>query len=455
MTGDDDQPSAHADQRNPTTGTPHPHTSIDEIIVRRTLRVPAPCGPSGDGAAATRQFDAALMSVGFKLSDQLFAELSARDTGTVMDTAVAVLGMVRRMVGDHVQHNVYFRDFPRNVPDTIEFWTACLLRALADLAAADQVSADTLLGTLNLLSLPGYGRYQHSYREMLENHHQFIESASDRLTVLHPGGTSAEEATRLYHSLAAATTPGNDDHLQTLKALARYCLTDECQPRQIPVRENRALINEVRASAGAPLLVDTVTDILRLACALSDGDVTLVTTTRFRALRRPTRRAMLSALDTVVRRNPAALGDVHQHRERWKRLGERLHPHEFHQWPNAAEVFAVARGEHNAPSLTASFEQLVTNGETVAAAALLQKTSPGMLFRAADQLLRYGTLTEQTEVAGMLAAAAANVSGRVLLSLREHLSNRLRPGQRRVFVNRTARGHVEYDTRAPIDPMLW
>ncbi|MFD2349516.1 hypothetical protein ACFSTC_09245 [Nonomuraea ferruginea] len=76
-----------------------------------------------------------------------------------------------------------------------------------------------------------------------------------------------------------------------------------------------------------------MTDVLRLACALSGGDVTLATPTRFRSFRRAERRALLRALDAVA--TPAKLGDVPRHRERWKRLGERLHPHEYPLLPRA------------------------------------------------------------------------------------------------------------------------
>ena len=66
-----------------------------------------------------------------------------------------ILGAVRAPVGDHVERNTCFRDFPANVPDTETFWVGCLLAALADLAAAAAVIAP---GPVNLLALPGYAR---------------------------------------------------------------------------------------------------------------------------------------------------------------------------------------------------------------------------------------------------------------------------------------------------------
>ncbi|MGW4750726.1 hypothetical protein ACWEPR_39610, partial [Streptomyces sp. NPDC004290] len=95
--------------------------SLESLVVRHTRRLPSPTGPVGEGDVAARQFDAALMSVGFKLSADLLERLSGLSEGAVVDIAVRTLGTVREMVGDHVRHNVYFIDFPSNVPETFDF----------------------------------------------------------------------------------------------------------------------------------------------------------------------------------------------------------------------------------------------------------------------------------------------------------------------------------------------
>ncbi len=425
---------------------------VEDLVIRRTLRVPTPSGPEGNSAPIVRQFDAALMSVGFKLSDELFTRLCGYSEGTVIDTAVSVLAVARQMVGDHIEHNVYFRDFPRNVPDTVEFWTECVLEALADHKAAAHVYGDVLFGTLNLLSLPKYGRYQHSHTDMLAAHAEFIDGADDRVTVLHAGDSLAEEATALYHRLAASTTPLSDDDREALQMLADTCVGDEKQPTRIPIRENRALINRVRLNDGRDLLIDSPTDVLRLACALSDGDVTLQERTRFRSLPRRHRRALLAALDRMIADNPAKLGDVGAYAEQWKRLGERLHPNEHPEHGSARRVFAVARGEERVPSLTGRVEAALASGNVVLATAILS-AAPGMLYRSLDRLLQLArTKTEIEAVVDAAFVVAESVSGRVILSVREHLRNRLSESSApRVFANRRGRAWVTSDDRPPLD----
>ncbi len=423
---------------------------LEPLVIRHTHRIPCPTGPIGEGAVAAQQFDAALMSVGFKLSAELLAHLSGLSEGAVAETAVRTLGIVREMVGDHVRHNVYFIDFPANVPDTFDFWMRCIADALAD----DETRASTLeqlsTGVVNLLTLPSYGNYRHTYAEMLTHHDELIAAAGDRLTVLHLGGPLNDEIASLYLALAGSTTPLGEDALRDLQDLAGHC-ADGAQPEEIPVRENRAVVNHARLMAGSSLLLDTVTDVLRLACALVGGDVTLQEPTRLRTLPRSVRRALLAGLDAVVAAAPAKLADVHAHRERWKRLGERLHPHEYPQWPHAADVFAVARGEKTARSLDSRVEELLARGDTTAAVELL-KAAPGKLFRSLDQLLRdSSTQDERDVVAAAAEQVVPDVSGRVVLSVRQHLHNREQEtGEQRVFVNRLGRAWVTDDTRRPV-----
>ncbi|WP_217213597.1 TerD family protein [Streptomyces sp. AC550_RSS872] len=423
---------------------------LEPLVIRHTHRLPSPTGPVGEGAVAARQFDAALMSVGFKLSAELLARLSGLSEGTVLDTAVRTLDTVREMAGDHVRHNVYFIDFPANVPDTYDFWTSCIAGALAD----DTTRASTLEqlsdGVVNLLTLPSYGRYQHTYTEMLARHDELIAAAGDRMTVLHLGGDAEAEVTALYLALAGSGTPLGEEGLRDLEVLAEMCV-DGPQPEEIPVRESRAVINRARLRAGSQPLLDTVTDVLRLACALSGGDVTLVEATRFRGLSRPVRRALLAGLDAVVAAVPAKLADVHAHREGFKRLGERLHPHEYPQWPHAAEVFAVARGEKRARSFDSQVEELLGTHDVIGAVTLL-KSAPGKLFRALDRLLRTAsTPKERDAVVAAAVEVAPRVAGRVVLSVREHLHNRAEKScARRVFINRLGRAWVTGDARPPV-----
>nr|CTQ97484.1 FIG01044317: hypothetical protein [Kibdelosporangium sp. MJ126-NF4] len=416
-----------------------------KTLFRRTLRVPQGQGEPGDGSGVARQMDAALVGMGFKATRELLEHVAGFEPRSAMNIAYMVVNTVRKLVGDHVPHNAYFISFPKNVPDTVEFWVQCLRDALLS-----QVELRDILtgeGWVNLLQLPKYGTYQHTYQELLAAHDELVPSVKDRVTVVHLGGTLEEEATRLFCDLAGSVTPLGEADLELLADLAGQA---DALPETIPVRENRAVVNAVRMRAGEPLVyVDTATDVLRVACQASDGDVTLRERTRFRSFKRRERRALLGALDAVIADNSGKLGDVARFAEPWKRLGERLHPHEYPNFPHAADVFAVARGERKVRSLTARAEQAYLAEGAVGAATVLAD-APGMLVRSMDRLLRESGRQEAKQVLGLVEKSLGSVSGRVLCSVREHLVNRGKPESARVFAASGRRAWVTGDYRRPL-----
>jgi hypothetical protein len=78
--------------------------SIEVLIIQKTHRVPAPAGQVGEvvaamarpGEVAARQFDAVLMSAGWKLSRELLEHLSGLSEGTVIDTAFRFMPILDR-----------------------------------------------------------------------------------------------------------------------------------------------------------------------------------------------------------------------------------------------------------------------------------------------------------------------------------------------------------------------
>lgn len=425
---------------------------LEQLIIQKTLRVPASTGAVGDGTPVARQLDAALLDVGFSASRALLEHIGALAPGPAMDLAATVVSAVRELVGDHVRHNAYFIGFPDDVPNTIEFWADRLRAAVltgGGTATDAQLRDAVVSGGVNLLDLPGYGVYQHSYAELLAAHDDLIAAAGDRVTLLHLGDIAEVEAARLYLALAGSSMPHGEADLAILSELTVACV-DGVQPAEIPVRENRAVLNGIRLVLGRPLVgVDTTTDVLRLACQVSGGDVSLVTPTRFRVFRRRERRMLLAALDELVGADQGKLGDVVRYAERWKRLGERLHPHEYDHWPHAREVFAVARGERRVRNLAGRAEAAIRDGAIGPAASLLS-AAPGRLLRSADRLLRLASVSERTAVVEAVAGALGSASGRVLCSLREHVDNRLTPASARMYANRSRRAWVGPDERPPL-----
>ncbi|MFD2349518.1 hypothetical protein ACFSTC_09255 [Nonomuraea ferruginea] len=69
------------------------------------------------------------------------------------------------------------------MPDTLEFWASLLRQALLDPVTAERARPEIV----DLLDFPAYGRYQHTYADLLAAHAELVPLASDRVTV-RPGG---------------------------------------------------------------------------------------------------------------------------------------------------------------------------------------------------------------------------------------------------------------------------
>lgn len=426
-------------------------TDVHALIIRRTRRVPVPAFPAGDVNAdlackILTRLDAALLTAGWKMSAGLLQALSVRDPNDLLDLASAVLGAVRAETGSAVEHNVYFRDFPLNVPDTADFWARCLIEA--SLAPAEMWAEAGELG-VHIMDVSRYGRYQHQFDDMVAAHQAFMPGNGDRVTVLHEGGDLGAEVNAVYRLLAESAVPLADDDQAALADLALLCAADETQPARIPVREHLAVINHARIAAKHPLLPCRPTDVLRLAAVMSGQHPGLRARTRFRSFTRPERRILLAALDAAAATD---LAQIPAYAGLWVRLGERLHPGEHPAWPVARTVFTAARtGAVPVRPDTAIARACMAAGDPARAAAALRR-NPGMMWRSLDWLLREAHKDGCAgEVIADAARCAPQVSGRVLLSVREHLATRTSTyAPPRVFPTRRGRAWVTPETRPPL-----
>lgn len=415
--------------------------SLTKTIIKRTYRVPrsaehAAAYQTMPNAALSRQLDVALISVGFKASAELLEYVSKFHPVEVQETSNNIIEAVTELVGDHVKHNVYFKNFPENVPATIEFWAELIQKTYGDGVTPHFI---------NLLDLDDYGVYQHTYEEMVKAHGAFRPNAGGKLTTLHLGNTLQEETHALYLQLAESKVPANGDDLELLKRLTELHLGDP-QPETIPVRENKAVINSIRIANGKEILVDTVTDVLRLAVYLSDGDVTLVKPSKFRKFNSTERKGIMMGLEVLIADNNSKLGDVFKYREQLKQLQRYLHISKYESLKYAQLVFEVAREGKNL-SFEAKVERAFEQRDLDAVLGLLQN-APGKFVRSFNRILMTAKIVQVSKVVKTLEEVAPKVSTPVLISLRQYLGNRTETKTNRIFINKKGTGKVVEDKQS-------
>lgn len=180
---------------------------------------------------------------------------------------------------------------------------------------------------------------------------------------------------------------------------------------------------------GKGFVMDTATDVLRFAVALSDGDVSLAEKTQFRSFARSERRVILGLFNGIKGLDE----DFARRPEAFKRLGERLHPREYNaQYPVAAAAFQTVRDNKRKPvTFNSGVENALSRGDVAAAVALL-KTRPGEFARRLDHVLRSANnVTQARAIAKAFDGVAAQVSAPVLLQAKAALESDR--GNTRVF----------------------
>lgn len=206
-------------------------------------------------------------------------------------------------------------------------------------------------------------------------------------------------------------------------------------PDDIPLKENVALVCKIYLNTYKSANTNdiqkyfhTATDVLRLITAMSDGDISLATNTRFRNFKRSERRMLLELLDHCSNIEE----DMLRYKNRWLRVGEKLHPMEYSplQYPHAYLAFQKLRDGEKIETFGGKVNKAMDAENYEAALALLKKR-PGELARKLDYLLRTAKIPNM--VVNTFKDIAGDVSTPVLLQVKEHFAHRNEENENRVF----------------------
>ncbi|HWO54513.1 MAG TPA: TerD family protein [Paenibacillus cookii] len=229
---------------------------------------------------------------------------------------------------------------------------------------------------------------------------------------------------------------------------------DDLLPDEIPFKENAGFVAASlmkHDKANLHLIgkyFKTATDVLRLAAAWSDGDVSLAQATRFRKFKRRERRLLLGLLEQC---GGQIAEDMLRYKERWVRLGEILHSSEYGaRFKRCREAFDILRNDKPLTTWGGSVE-LAFQYRNVWTLIDLLTRRPGELARRLDHLLRSTEYTDYVALA--FGEVADQVSTPVLLQVKKHFACRHEPRGLRVFFPKgnAAKAYAIPDERPEID----
>ncbi|MCF5776871.1 hypothetical protein GIV40_07215, partial [Pseudomonas poae] len=364
------------------------------IFLRRRSKVHVPIGTGGATRAQVASAVREIAAFRCVLSESLIEQIGLLSATELKYWLREIVGVLRRETGAHVHHRPFYPDFPEQVLK----------------ASEAELYLNAVIHYLTLARLPAT---EDSRPAMLEGN--FISR------VIEPGSVS--EFDSLLEPLISSRTSLSEQDAADVAWFIRTYKSDVFRllPETVPFREIRAQVGgalilhvagDVRVNAFLERNVETTTDVLRLAVALTGGDVSLTTaSTRFTAMKRSMRRLLLRLLDRI----PNATEDVMRHAERWKRLAEVLHPGDYaDKYPAALAAITAARRNEARGSFGSRVETLFAQRHIATLTSLLQ-SRPGEFARRLDATLRRAT--EQESVLDAFETVAPQVSSPVLLQL--------------------------------------
>jgi hypothetical protein len=347
-----------------------------------------------------------LESLGFILSGQLTDRLVACSAEVIAQVYSEIVPVLREMVGAHRQFKPFYPNFPKQVMEASDFelyWNAMLHYWSAFLS-------DVNGGDSDMIYIPNYKK---------KDRPELNEPIA--LKVIHLG--TLDDFQTIFKSLVGSNTSLSESDKEIVQWFINNMPVDSLQfPTAIPQKENLAVVvSEFLKVGPADALLPylkTATDVLRVAVAMSGGDVSLAAVTKFRRFKRTERRFLLQALDGCG----SATEDMLRWKGRWKRLGRELHPGDYQQFENANRAFSVLRNDEKFVTFTSEVESAFSAG-MVPLDLLSQR--PGVMARRLDQSLRSVGMEEMRRaIVDKFIKVADKVSTPVLLQVFAHFKAR-------------------------------
>lgn len=371
--------------------------------------------------------------LGFTFSNELLDVVKSLSVDRLKTFYKQLITDLKENVGAFVEFKPMYPNFPEQVKEASEeeLYSNAFIHYLGD--------------WIGKRILPNYEKKQ---REALKD--KVI------LKVIHLG--NKEDFNRIFTRLLSSKTSISEtdkkDVAWFIKNYGNSILA--YTPNEIPFKENIAYLigcllnNNLDAEFYMKNNVKTATDILRIATALSDGDTSLAENTKFKSISKKNRKLFLQTLENIGN----ITEDMLRYKNRWKRLGEKLHPFEYkNRFPKCFEAFDIIRNDKPFETFNGKVETALLNKDILKLTNLL-KSRPGELARRLDKLLR---LEENPpHVISEFGLVASKVSTPVLLQVLSHFKNRNKPNELRVFFPKGNIGKAKaIDNNLPLIEQNW
>ena len=386
---------------------------INEMLLRRKYKVNLPIrNPIHKTSKSEKAMIVSIVknieSLGFTFDKELFENLMTYPKDDIEKFYIDLVSKLKALVGADKVYTPMYPNFPRQVAE-------------ADVAELfiNAINHYWTFGTL----MPEY-----------EKDERMPLFEDKNLTVLTVGTT--DDVFEIFKNLVGSKTNlSKQDKDDMENVIATYPTFYDYLPDEIPLKENVALIGKfvllkaaIKNARAIQKYYKTATDVLRLITALSDGDISLASKTKYRSLRRCERRMVMNLLAGCGN----ILEDMYRYKYEWIRIGEIIHPFEYKRkkYDTVNDAFDILRNGKKPLFIPGNVQNAINSGD-IHTATILLKNRPGDFARQLDKLLR--DAIDKNYIINCFREVVNDISVPVLLQVRQHFNDRNNGNPVRVF----------------------
>lgn len=378
----------------------------NEIAIKKLHKVILP-QPLSDGEPSIQKqtkaltLQANLINLGFIMDKELSDALANLHDDDLIKVSSELVTVLRKLKGANVSYNPMYPNFPRQVMEAsdLELWVNAILHYWTR-------------GEF----LPDYVKLPRGY-------------APENVKLIEIGLLKSEDE---FASIFTKILGSNESISGEDKNIVKWFLDNYGNlkfPETIPFKENMSLVGAYMLENGYDVshLVKNSTDVLRIATAASNGDVSLADNTKFKSFKRSQRRNLVKALEAVISEE-----DIARHAGKWVRLAHSLHVGDYSK--KVFNIIGKVRNNEKIMTFNSKVEEFLKKSHVVKATMLLMER-PGDFARRLDHVLRLAKdVKNQMRITEAFVSVSDKVSTNVLLQIMGHFKNRSEDLEKRVVL---------------------
>jgi hypothetical protein len=367
-----------------------------------------------------------IASLGYIMTPELVRAVQTISKNEIKELSSFLEKRLSKLVGAHVKYRPLFRNFPEDVPDTFEYYIERVVAHFESVLGltedAKLLSCGHLIDTekwdmSNLGACP-VCQFQLKDEELLPAKKR--ENLNEKIKLKTLDLAMDGEIFEVFKNLLSSSTSISEQDKEDV-TLIFETNKDEIKnhfPERIPHKEVLSFVSALVIKhlddfvfmAGK---VKTATDVLRIAVALSGGDVSLSKAEKFRNFKKRERRFLLTLLEGCS----SIKEDMTRHEKRWLRLGEILHPGEYKKrFPKSYEAFYAIRNGEKIETFNSKTEKLMSDGDLTGLSNHL-KERPSELARKLDYIISSSNESQKNYTINSFISVAGKIPTPLLLQL--------------------------------------